>query len=295
MTSERSTFTYHCSYCSKQRLLKIDPVKHETLINNSPNGLRLFTDIHKCRQSQIEANNLSIDADFNVRSQELLKIPEYKVMNAYSIPVPSTKKNVDDLITIRITHLEHFDLHVRINHGPLQTTILIGDIYPEQKPLFSQTSTFEGITLEFFESKMVGGSYLKDWFQFFIDTVEILPPSHLGNLLEVLDYICERHMYPVQEFDKEFVRTILASHEVFVMLKQNENLQFLKDKLSPVLKHDDFELIDTYIKILTEMETSSVLHLLNVNAKNYIHQLYILLIMEKAGMLSIERPGIVNS
>ncbi len=285
---------YFCTYCSKQRILNLDMAEHERLLSLSPNGLRLFSDIHKCKDSQIEAVNLSIDADYNIRSQELLKIPEYKVMNAYSIPMPSLKKNQDDAITIRITHFENHDLRLILDSSMLQTTIIVGDIDESEDPLFTQTSTFEGIELKFYKSKKIVGPHLTEWFQFFVDTLEILPPSHLGNLLEVLDYICERHKYEVQNFDREFVRTILASHEVYVMLKDNVSLQYLKERLSHVLRSDDFQIVDTYLQILEEMKAPSVSHLLNLNAKNYIHQLYIILIMEKEGFFQIDRPGIVK-
>lgn len=291
-TGDTRVVLYYCSYCKSQKEMTLFIPLHERKVEESPNGLVLYTDTHRGKLDSLEIVNLHIDSQCNVRTHELLKIPEYKVMKAYQIPLPGMKKSGDELVELVITQLPKIPVRMVIENIGLQLTITIGEIEKGEEELYEVTSTYEGVRILIYDR--IDPRYILDWLKEFINTLEILPPIKLGDLVEVLQYIFERSDSPIQNFDKQLIRTILASHEVYIKLSENADLQKLKEKMKNILTEEDIDLVNLYFKVLEEDQNIPVNEMISKSPQDLIHQLYLMLIMEKEHLVSIDRPGIVN-
>ena len=70
--------TYVCDACKQVRRLAFTPERYAQYVSDNLTGLALFSDIHNCVEGLRGVNNLHIDHDYNVRSFEYLKLPEYR-------------------------------------------------------------------------------------------------------------------------------------------------------------------------------------------------------------------------
>lgn len=298
--SHRSEETYHdlnyfCDRCQTRRHLKINKEKHMNLGEDSKNGLVIYSDIHRCNDGLNEVTNLQVDKNFDIRSYEFLKLPEYRKKSKAMIPIPGMEKSDKDINLLQIMEIDlNTNVNLVLNDHFLQSKIRIGRFDPMTEPIDTLESELGGITFFVYESDIPYGNTLKKWYQYLIDTLEILPPTKLGMLIETLRYFLDQYDTNPSDFDKSFVKTILASHEIFFEIKDITKITDLHQKYSDTLTTEDFDVIDNYLSMLQDNPGMPIQFFTDKSEKDLIYQIYIFLILEKEGIVQIERPGIVE-
>lgn len=281
--------TYYCNNCNSTRRFRIPRTKHEKLIEKSPNGLVLYSDIHPCTDRLLEVVNLRIDKDLNVRSFELLKLPEYK-KQVVAIPVPSMNKDTD--LAIVAIYREN-QLNLKIQDHFMNYTLRIGRASAtkdESIAISKLDSDLGGITLQYFPSHIFYTPAVENWLSKLINILEILPPTKPGLLISAFRYFIDRHEDYPNEFDETFMKTILASHEVIAKPSNSENKELLMVKHS--FSDEDTELINRIIDEVNKSEIS-LLDFAKTSGKDFTDLIYLFLLLEKEDIIKVERPGIV--
>jgi len=266
------------------------------LIESSPNGLVIYSDVHTCKDGVLEVNNLQIDKNYHIRSFEFLKLPEYRKKIKSMIPVPGLKKSVDDMDLIKIMEIDrNQEINLVIEDHFLNVMIRIGRFDHTVEPQKTLNSELGGITLYIFENGGELTQTLEAWYQYLIDTLEILPPTKLGMLLETLWYFMDNQNTEPSAFDKSIVRTILASHEIFFEINDITNVMNIYQKYSESFSEADFDIIDQFLSSLQDNPRMPIQFFTDKSDKDLVYLIYLFLILEKEDVIKIDRPGIVES
>lgn len=287
--------TYYCDKCNTNRKLKIKNQSHDDLLRASKSGLVYYSDIHTCQKGILSVNNLQIDNDFNVRTIESLVLPKYEKPKLTGIPNPSaTPKDESKLIFLTEIPAKADKINLVIDYKMIQTKIKIGRFNTADKPIKTYNSQMDGVTLYYYKSETQLSDYLDQWLQYFTSAIEIIFPTSLGMFIEAIVFVLDLHNQPLTDFDKTFLKTILASHEIFFQIQNIENLMDLHQKYTETFSDEDFSFIEQFLALLDDNQEVPIQDFTNKTEKGLIYQLYLFLILEKENIISIQRPGIVE-
>lgn len=287
---------YFCDVCKSTRKLKITRSDHEQLITNSPNGLVLYSDVHICENGITGVNNLQIDGEYHVRSFVTLKLPEYQAQSSL-IPKPGIPKP-DNLTTMRILELP-FDPHLNliIEFNMLNSKIIIGGRNFDQTSLdkakYLILSDFTGVSISIF-SISSSSEYIDEWFSNLANTLELIPATKLGLIIESLKYIADIYHNPPSEFDIVFLRTILTSHEVYFIIDDLSEMMNLPARYPSTFNEENMTIIEKFVAVLMDNQFLSLQDFNQMVDRDVIYLIYLLLLLEKEHIIVIERPGIVE-
>ncbi len=284
--------TYVCDACKQVRRLAFTPEIYSQYVADDLTGLALFSDIHDCADGLKEVNNLYIDHDFNVRSFALLKLPEYRKKQVGMIPIPSAAA-VDDLKDIILTQInKKNDLNIEIHELALDVKIIVGEA--AEVPISTLESDMGMVQLNFYPSTTIYTPEIEIWFNQFVNIIEILPPTKISFLIEVIQYILDNMDHNPTEFDLKLVKTILASHEVFFTLSKIERLTSFVSNNPYDLSSKDLGIMQNMIDTIDEKPMIPLKDFVILYDIDFVHTIYLFLILEVQKIVIIDRPGIVG-
>jgi hypothetical protein len=289
---------YFCELCKHSRLFKIDEETHRKNIDQHQSGLALYSDIHPCKDGITGVNNLRIDANYAIRSFENQELPPVRVASKFAIPgIPSASKS-----TTNFTNLYVSSLHPKISFRLiifdewLVTKIIIGDINEDEEiPIGSVHSDLGGITLSFYNSDLNYTPALEQWFSVFANSLELLPPTRFGLVIETIKYVLGLHDTTPSSFDIKLLKTMLASHEIYFKATNDPN-RFDTIAVELSSKYAERE-VSIMMKLLAHLELNPAVPL-QYYIKTHHHDLeyliYLFLILENDGLVVVDRPGIID-
>lgn len=296
---------YFCNGCKQYRKLTVDLEQMVDFVKNE-SGLTQYSDIHTCKNGVLGINNLYIDHNFDVRSYELLELPKHRILKKISFPIPGLptpkSKNQEGVSfkEITITHIdENNDFRVIISDQLLGSNINIGKVNINKEiPFATVYSDIGSVSIAFYSSNIPFTETMETWLNLFVNTIEILPPTEIGLIIETLRYILEYCNERPSDFDNRMIKTIIASHEIFILPKDERKLDIAQEKYPQLPEFD----IDKMKKLMEQVKENNKDELNFVPLQRYTtnydddmtHLIYTFLIMEKIGVIEIERPGIID-
>ncbi len=277
---------YLCNECKKQQNITFTDKDKSDFYPPPPfNGLTLFSHLHTCKGGVTGVNNLYIDHNLDVRSYNFVKLPEFQRKRKMMIPGAPKPKNPE----VNITHIRaKNDLNIIMINEVAGANITIGTI-PETDPVKILSSDMEMVQIKYFESNTKLDNLMEKWMQMLVNSIEVLLPSNIGLILESLIYILEeKRMFP-SDFDAKLIRTILASHDVYISNVSEDSVDHLKNI------YEDGEYMVGIIALLKENSTMRLHDFTNqmrgVSIKKII---YAILMLENHGAIHVDRPGILS-
>ncbi len=292
---------YYCDHCKQTRVIGFDTDLHHAMVDKSPNGLIVYSDSHRCENGIIGINNLQIDKHFSVRGYTFLELPQRKTpqLSNLGIPVPkatSTEKVKTYFIThvppdegLRIVIIDHM-LNVKINIGKV--------VENEDISILTVNSDMGLMEIVFYPSEVTFTPILEKWLTILVNIMEILPATKIGLLVDTLKYVLDSSLNEPIEFDVVFLKTILASHEIYFEMIEGGELSWadhLAIHASPKYREKD---VAVMMKIMAHLQENPYIPLQQYVSKG-LHQdlrylIYIFLLLEVEGLIRIERPGIIE-
>ncbi len=281
--------TYHCIACDVVQRVTVAKEKHDLIIKNSSNGLVSYSDIHYCYDGILGINNLQIDKNMAVRSFSLIEFPSMKKMRQpkTGIPVPMAPKPVKN-----IYHVDGIDssksMKLVIKDQGLNTELYIGDFSSEDEPIVQLKSKLGSVSLEFYQCDIKSTFAMKQWFQVLIDTVEKIPPTKLGLLIEALRFVRENGKTRPGMFEIDQLYALLTTHKIKIKSISIHTVSNLRGKYGDVFA-DKVWLI---FKFLAKNKKREVIlqELMEVVDKDLRFITFAAFILENEGMISLIRP-----
>ena len=271
------------------------------MVDNSPNGLVMHSDSHRCENGIIGINNLQIDKHFSVRGFTFLELPQRKLPQAAGLGIPVPKSHATgDLKTYIITHIPPNEvLRVIIIDHMLNVKINIGKVVENKDiPILTVNSDMGLLKIEFYPSEVIFTPMLEKWFTILVNIMEILPATKIGLIVDTLKYVLDSSFNEPLKFDVIFLKTILASHEIYFEMVEGSDLSWadhLAINATPKYREKD---VAVMMKIMAHLEENPYIPLQQYVSKE-LHQdlrylIYIFLLLEVEELIRIERPGIIE-
>lgn len=292
---------YKCQHCQQTRTIDLDPEVHREMVNESPNGLVMFSDSHRCENGIIGINNLQIDSHFVVRGFSFLELPQRKIpaLPGLGIPIPKAHSS-DEMKTFYITHIPPDEsLKIVIIDKMLNVKINIGRVSEiDEFQILTIHSDLGLLEIVFYPSNVIFTPMLEKWLTTLVNILEVLPATKIGLIVDTLKYILDSSSIEPIEFDIIFLKTILASHEIYFERVEGDELSWadhLAINARPKYREKD---VGVMMKIMAHLEENPYIPLQQYVSRE-IHQdlrylIYIFLLLEVEGLIRIERPGIVE-
>ncbi len=258
----------------------------------------MYSDIHPCKDKITGVNNLRIDADLAVRTFENQELEPVRPPPKFAIPsINGSVKNLPKLKNLYVTRVNpQNSFRAIIIDKWLLTKMNFGVEFPEDDiPIQTITSDLGGITLSFYESDIIYSANLEKWLYILINSLECLPPTRFGFVIETLRYVLNLLDKVPTDSDILLLRTILASHEIYFKATENPNrFDDIAINLSGKLDDIDLTLVMELVALLELHPSVPLLEYIKTHNYDLEYLIYIFLILEKEGIIIIDRPGIVN-
>ncbi|MCY3410821.1 MAG: hypothetical protein INQ03_04200 [Candidatus Heimdallarchaeota archaeon] len=285
---------YLCNECNITQNIVFTPEMKEEYIPKDLNGLALYSHIHTCALGMLGVNNLYIDHNLDVRSYQYIKLPKYVPKKKVAIPMPGAPKVGGEagLKELKITQVARKnDLNLVINFELIGTELTIGTFDRKNSPPVKKLSSdMEMVSLIYYRSNTGYTSQIEKWLIEFVNSIEMIPPSKLGIIVEVLRYILEEKDNEPGEFEKMILKTILASHEIYF---QNNNTNLDVSFLKELYGENEGNAMASILDLIDQFPLMP-LHNYALNLdEEIVFVIYCFLIMEKHGLITIHRPGII--
>ncbi|RMG26350.1 MAG: hypothetical protein D6732_21370 [Methanobacteriota archaeon] len=294
-----------CEECNTKKGVKIDRDIHAQKIENSKNGLVVYSTIHKCRDGYPSITNIHVDHNGDIRSRTRESFPPMKQRtkkkDTMAVPVPTIKRTYvkDDLKKILIRNMKDKSLvKIVLKSELMGIELRIGDeAYEEAEPISSVESDFCFTTLEYFDEEIPFTKQVERWLQLVANILDTLPPTNLGNLWEVLNYMQDGITDCPTEFDEHLIKRILTSHEIIVHFgdlsaeEQQKRLSELKGNLDP----ETAALLEKIEEIIKEKHTEDLTLrdiILLAPEEDTLKVIYLFLMLEFKKIITYEAPGI---
>lgn len=282
---------YLCNQCKISQIIEFTDEMIEQYITKDPNGLSLYSHVHLCENGLAGVNNLFIDHNLDVRSYSFVELPQYK--RELKMVIPGTPKIKNEKKTVRVTQISYKnDLNLRIEFETAKFDIKVGSFSPLKSNLQSiLVSPFNLVKLYYYESNLKFTPQLEQWLKALIENLEILVPGKLGLIIEIFQLIVQdKDKYP-SDLDKNIIKTILVSHDIFFELNRELDIS----QLFYAYGEENGILMLGIVKMI-ENNPMVNLHEMVLNfKKNVVTIMFVLLILEVHGVVTIYRPGIMSS
>lgn len=289
---------YYCDLCKTPRNFEIDPLQHFENVTESKNGLAQYSDIHPCRDRITGVNNLRIDSDFAVRTIEKQELEPVRAPQKFAIPgVNGSLVNLPKLKNLYVSSVNpQNSFRAIIIDKWLLTKMSFGVKNAEEDiPIQTLTSDLGGLVLSFYESDIIYSANLEKWLYILINSLECLPPTRFGFVVETLRYVLNLHHKEPTASDTLFLRTMLASHEIYFKATEDPNrFDEIAVNLSGKLEDIEASLLMELVALLELQPSVPLLEYIKIHNYDLEYLIYLFLILEKEGLIIIDRPGIVN-
>lgn len=297
---------YQCSICTIGRAVGIDVAEHEKKVSLSPNGLVIYSDLHRCQHGILGINNLQIDHDLAIRSIENLQLPEKRRpvnSSVPGIPLPASRIKMNHYGDSRMRNylitkmLPEEDFRIRILDERLRVAITIGNIIPGKEKMIALITSDQGtIELEYYPSPIKYNSNMEKWLSIMVNLLEKLPPTTLGLFIETLIFIHSLDYAPPSVFLIKQLKTILTSHETYFVLKEEDPVS-VTNKLDYVAAKYGEEVALVMNELIAYLVSNPMIPLqyyTRTHNEDLVYLINLFLILEQEDLLTIERPGIVE-
>ena len=293
---------YHCFICNKRRILRLNTEKHKNAVSKSPNGLALYSDIHRCSDGILGINNLHIDHDFAVRSYSILELPTKKIaLNEPGIPVPGVpapgppSAKGTELNTYQITDmLSEKGFRLAIVDERLNISIKIGKPEKGEMMISYLTSDLGTVILEYYASEIAFSSVVEKWMILFVNLLEILPPTKIGLFIETLRFIHSNFRNLPSPFLIKQLKTILVAHETyFTVLPVKVRYKRIRD-IKAKYGEEYASLTEEIIEKLEENPMMTLQDFTKDFDRDIVFLIYVFLILDQEAIIGIEWPGVID-
>lgn len=291
-----SPVKYTCPICLKNRTILANPKFAESQISQS--GVTILSDIHKCKDGFTQINNLSIDANNDVRGVKTQQFSQYNPQ-VLAIPVPAIKatEKLDHNITISsIDPL--INLSAKISLYFIDTDIIIGNIKDEGRlHIISQPNHLcEFILYNIESNEPVNDKYIMDWIAVLANALEILPVVRVGFIIDALKYIIDQFNNKPVTFDKQMVMLLLDQHEIIIEsnadISDQEKEKSL-EKLKKLFGEENMVIVNGITKLLEQRSYFDTGTFFKSNAYDPVHNLYALMHMERYNLIKLYYSDII--
>lgn len=283
---------YLCNQCKVSQTIKFTEEMREMYVTRDPNGLSLYSHIHLCENGMAGVNNLNLDHNIHVRGYNFIEIPRYKKKKK-TMMVPGAPKAKKEKQDVRVTQIfEKDDLNILIQFDMSEITIQIGQYnHTNNVPAETITSNTGTVSIHYYKSKVKFTKQLEKWLRIVIDSWEMLIPSKLGLVVEVLQFIItDKDKYP-SEMDENIIKSILVSHDIFFEFRQSSDFS----TLSHAYGEENGTLMKNCMDWIQENPMTNLHEMVLKFKKPVVEVMFALLILEVHGIIVINRPGIMSS
>ncbi len=293
MSSHEKQVVYLCDVCKTTQMILFTPKMKEEFLPKDLNGLALYSHSHMCANGMIGVNNLYIDHNLDVRSYNFLKLPKYVPKKKMVIPMPGKPVDNDNLKFIHITHINSKnDLNIILFNEMTGTEIQIGTFDKKNtSPQKIVKSEMEMVILKYYYSNTMYTSQIEKWLVSLTCFLEMIPPSKLGIIVEVFRYILEEKNKMPTKFEQMIMKTILASHEIFFT---NNNTNMDTAFLTGLYGEAEGKTMQAIMELIDENPLMALHQYSQKLNEEIVYTIYCFLILEKHGLITINRPGIIT-
>lgn len=286
---------YQCLLCQKRRTIKFDAKEHEDLVYDSPNGLALYSDIHRCDEGILAINNLHIDINYDVRSFSSLELPDKRKPVSKALPgLPIARAHIPQ--QLNIYHITQMDLNkefrLTIEDTRLNAVINIGRVSKREKAIAAVESDQGSVILFYYPCDIEYNTYIERWMNILVNQLELLPVTRLGLFVETVRFIHGLVRSNPDAFQAKQLQTILSSHETYFKVLVTEVEEVGKLEICKI-KYNE-EVRNSAERILQSLRKNTGLNLKEVAFKvdlDLIYLIYTFLIMEQEGIIEVLRPS----
>jgi len=210
--------SYLCTHCKQTRRLKIDPDLHLQRREIGINGLATYIDIHG-EKDEVHGVKLSVDQNFHVRTNSLIKIAQKKETAKTMIPIPGLK--IKELNTNHVWN-SWTRLELESKGGNIKF-VLEND--GQNKKMFMEKeyqSSIGAVTCKICHIKddLEDSKELMqntgEWIQAFIKYLELAPDLHVDLIPEILKFIDDRAHFPPSYTDEQILATLMDRSAILI-------------------------------------------------------------------------------
>lgn len=279
------TPVYKCLNCSRVRKI----VQPELGLEKK-NGLRQYSDLHRCADGMLAINNIQIDANSVVRAVETLELDKKDIIvRNLKLPIPNMSIFNKDL---RISHLTvENDIRMIFRNEWTDRTLMIGDIKPDEKMLYTFRSKMGGISISFYDSGIEMDDNLKQWFSVLINLLDIIPPEKLGFLLESIQFIIDMRRIPPCVYDIHILENILLADKIHIQ-KGNGLISDIPE--DEELSDNHYHIIEIVLQEIKNSPEITLLDLSEIIPDDFVYIIFLIQIMEKYGVIKLVQPSLVD-
>lgn len=279
---------YKCLNCSKVRRI----IQPELGIDKQ-NGLRQYSDLHRCSDGVLAINNIQIDTNYSVRSVERLELEEKsKKMNSkLKIPLPKPNKSIF-YNNLSISHLkEKDDLRLVFTNELSGRTFTIGDVITSEEPIETFSSFIGGYSVEYYQSTTQLDNSLRKWFVVLISLIELIPPKEIGYFMEALHYLFDMRRVPPCVYDIHMIELILTADQIRLEYGDMgvENISTNEE-----LSGDHYHIINQVLEHMQNNPEDSLLDVCNIIPDDFVFIAFLIQIMENYGVISLIKPPMID-
>lgn len=281
---------YLCNQCKISQNIQFTDDMKDLYITRDPNGLSLYSHVHLCEMGMAGVNNLFIDHNLDVRSYSFIEFPGFKKLSKMLIPgTPEVKKEKK---IVHLTHITHKnDLNILIQFDMASFVVQIGPYnHSNNVPQHTLVSNSGIVNIHYYESDVKFTSQIEQWLDTLLDNLEILVPGKLGIVIELLQFIIrDNDKYPT-DLDKNIIKTILVSHDIFFELNREVDI----NHLSHAYGEENGMLMRGLIEMIEKDPLVQLHQMVLTFKKNIVATMFALLILEVHEAIIIHRPDIMS-
>ncbi|MCY3413178.1 MAG: hypothetical protein INQ03_16180 [Candidatus Heimdallarchaeota archaeon] len=284
-----NTAFYQCLKCSKVRKI----VQPELGIDKL-NGLRQYSDLHRCSDGVLAINNIQIDANLDVRSIERVELDEEKTKQpknrAFNIPSPNLKENIFQKNLV-ITHLNNFDFRAIFRNDWTDREINIGQVKLNEEPLVILESKIGGIKVKYYQSTMELDETLNKWLYVLINIVELIPPRKIGYFVEAVNFILDMRLSPPCVYDIHILQILLLA-DLYIL--ESGSMEPADIPEEEELSQDHYRIIDIILERVDNINNLTILDLGDILPDDFTYVIFIVLILEQYNIINISKPPLIE-
>ncbi len=222
--------SYVCEACGQAIKLKIDKSVHQNRRELMINGLATYIDVHADKNNHRHGVKLSIDKDFNVRTNTTIEVKQKKV-DDIGIPLPSMKINK---LTTKFNWESWKYLELDIKSEGLKFLLEKNEHTPSaEKTIESRIETISELhnvecKLDAVvpENSVESLGYISRWMESFCNALELSSSIHVDLIPEILRYI-DSHAHRDPYYSDRVVLAILID-KASILIPNKNIMKYLK-------------------------------------------------------------------
>jgi len=259
---------------------------------NNPNGLFIYSDIHRCKDGFLAINNLHIDANSSVRTIDFLKLPSEKKVKPSVVGIPVPSEPVSLMKSYRITGIRSDQsFRLTIKDDLLDIFLIIGDIQlDDEQAEYQIKSNNDTVEIKYYHSDLQFTDNLEDWLIELANLLELLPPTKVGLFIDTLRYIEKLRKIPPAPFHIDLLKTILSSHKIFFDVNQDTELESALNTIEEMYGSDIIQSLNKILEALQTNPEATLQEFTQANDEDLSHLVYLFLILEQENVITIVRP-----